>query len=246
MIQHLDLQALRRSTPPSVPWQVPSFLAQGALTLFVGEPGTGKSLVALALGKAISEGAETMGWPCLKNKVILFDAENGESEIHRRVHALEIQENLEPCVVQNFSLGVNLSEVEDFLFHNPEIGTVIFDSLRTLWPDGDENDSGSVTNMLVPIQEMARTHSVGVILIHHMNKSGSYRGSGALTAVPEVVIELGRNRKDKDPSRRYMEWLKCRPAPAPSRKWLRIMTDEFDSVCVVPAHKPEPLELWPE
>jgi RecA-family ATPase len=252
MINALDLAELRKTDPPPIPWIVPGVLASKAVSLIYGDPGVGKSLTALALAQAITEGGEAMGLQCKKDKVLLLDAENGKDEIHRRVRALGFESGLYPCEVTGFSIDVNFVQLEDHLWHAEFPGVLLLDSLRSLWPEGDENDSASVTRLLQAVQALARNLNLAVLIIHHPNKSGGFRGSGALSAVPEIVIKVGRNFRDKDETRRYLKWEKCRLGPARSQKWFAIQASTFGQVQIVPSHAPiyspdpDKSELWPE
>lgn len=252
MIKSLSLEEMNTTKPPPIPWIVPGILASQAVTLVYGDPGVGKSITMMAIAKAITEGSDVMDLPCKKNRVLLLDAENGQDEIHRRVRALEFNSGLWACEVTSFSLDVNFDMLEDELWHAEFPGVLILDSLRTLWPEGDENDSGTVTRMLSALQTFARNYKLAVVVIHHPNKGGGFRGSGALSAVPEIVIKIGRRNKDKDETRRFLQWDKCRLGPARNMKWFAVQGSDSGEVQIVPSHAPiwspdpEVSELWPE
>lgn len=252
MITELNLAELRATEPPPIPWIVPGVLANKAISLIYGDPGVGKSLTALALARAITDGGAAMGLQCRRDRVLLLDAENGKDEIHRRVKALGFERGLFPNEVRGFSLDVNYEVLEGLMLSCEYPGVLILDSLRTLWPEGDENDSGTVTRMLTTLQALARQYEIAVLIIHHPNKSGGFRGSGALSAVPEIVIRVGRNYRDKDETRRFLKWEKCRLGPARSQKWFAIQGSTNGQVQIVDSHAPqyshdpEKSELWPE
>lgn len=252
MIQPLDLQVLKTTEPKPVPWIVPGMIAKGALTVIYSMGGLGKSILLMAICKGITEGTEVVGMRCKQSPVLSLDAENGQDEIHRRVVALGFEQDYYPNVVTDFSIEINLQSLEDLydsLFPNlPAV--LILDSLRTLWPEGDENDSGSVTRMLTALQIFARKYDMAVVLIHHSSKAGGFRGSGAIQNVPDIVIELGRKFKDKDETRRYLRWEKCRLGPARKQQWFAIQSNDFGQVQILASHAPiwnsdpEKSELW--
>jgi RecA-family ATPase len=98
---------------------------------------------------------------------------------------------------------------------------VILDSLRTLCPELDENSSDEVTMMLSGIQTLARESDVAVLILHHLNKTGTFRGSGAMTAVPEIVIRMYGDENDQY-NRRSLTWEKFRLGSRPDRKWITL------------------------
>lgn len=240
-VRWLDVTELKATTPPPVPWLVEGFAAQGALTMLVGEPGQGKSYLALALAAGVCRGNDAAGFPIAKRRnAAIFDAENGASEMHRRLASLDYPEGLNVGVTESgFDLERQLYEIEEA---GSELGTelIVLDSFRTLWPGGDENDSDEVTRVLAGIQQVARTTDTAIVVLHHRNKSGGYRGSGAIAAVPEILIHMGSNPRDKDQARRSLYWEKCRVGRRPAKKWIRLADG------VEEAFAPSGDELWPQ
>ena len=165
---------------------------------------------------------------CHAGRVLIVDTENGSYETHRRVHALGLPatvEVYEPDDGQRFDLRTDLGHLERLLTqHKPDL--LVLDSFRTLW-GGEENDSGDVARVLDPLRNLVRKHKAGTILLHHSGKGagGSYRGSSAIGASAELGFTLARAEDDEDRDRRSLACWKCRPAPTPSRAWLRLSVE---------------------
>jgi hypothetical protein len=109
---------------------------------------------------------------------------------------------------------------------------LVLDSWRSLW-GGDENDSGEVARVLDPLRNMIRRYHVGAILIHHMRKGGGYRGSSAIGASVENVIELSRHDEDPDRRRRRLRNPACRFEQEADDRWLRIEADRDRGLLLV-------------
>ena len=101
----------------------------------------------------------------------------------------------------------------------------MLDSYRSLWPGGDENDPAAVAAALDPLRNLIRSEGAAAVLLHHLAKNArsSYRGSTAIGAAVELGFKLSRS--DDDPERedrRRLDCFKCRPAPEPARRWVRL------------------------
>ena len=219
----LDLARMVSENPPPVPWIVDGLAVRGALTLLTGREGEGKSLLTLALATGIADGSEVAGFDCKPGTALIVDGENGEHEIWRRVHCLGLPPTgVVPVEADGFDLR-RLVELEALLaVHRPAL--LVLDSFRSLWPGGDENDSAAVASVLDPLRALARRFDVATMLLHHLPKGGSsYRGSTAIGAAVKLGFKL--TRADGDPERRErrrLECFKCRPAPEPDARWLRL------------------------
>jgi hypothetical protein len=110
--------------------------------------------------------------------------------------------------------------------HKPSV--VVLDSLRSLAPELDENDSRAAEAALRPVSRLAQQRDVPVLLLHHAGKTGvEYRGSTAIGAAVELGFTLSRH--DDDPAkatRRKLTCWKCRPDREPPPRWLSLDADD--------------------
>lgn len=224
-LRWLDVGRMTRESPPPVPWVIDGLAARGMLTVLNGREGDGKSLLAMALAAGVATSQDEAGLVCHGGRVVVVDAENGQSEIHRRVRTLELPaEGIECYEAQGFDLRHDLLELDAMLEkHKPDL--LVLDSFRSLWA-GEENDSGEVAAALDPLRNLVRRRNAGTLLLHHSGKvNGAYRGSSAIGASAELGFKLAREDGDDDPTRCYLETWKCRPAERPPRRWLRLAVE---------------------
>jgi hypothetical protein len=83
---------------------------------------------------------------------------------------------------------------------------IVLDTLANLWPVRDENDAAEVQAALMPLHGIAGETGAALLLVHHLRKGDGEeatgtRGSGALAAFVDTILELRRfnpkNRKDR-------------------------------------------------
>lgn len=221
-VRWINTKEIKDVPPPQVEWVVEDLAAVGHVTLLVGAPGQGKSFLMSALAKGVASGGfDVGGFRTSPGGVVIFDAENGAAEIHRRVHTLGLFDNTRIADVSGgFSIVADREEIMWACTPATE-KLLVLDSLRTLAPGVDENSSDEVTAMLSSVQEIAQECEVAVVVLHHLNRAGEFRGSGAMTAVPEIVIRMYGDLNDQF-NRKTLTWEKFRLGQRPDRKWITL------------------------
>lgn len=225
-IRFLDVANMAAKAPPPVPWLAPPLLPRAALTALYAPGGDGKSLLSMALAAAIAHGGELAGIECEHGVTVYLDAENGEHEIHRRVHTLGLPASgVQVADASRLDLRRDMAEVEAVVREKtPDL--LVLDSFRSMTPGMDENDTGQTARALDPLRRLAHESGAAILLIHHANKAGKdYRGASSIRDGVDVLWHLGRQDGDPDPLRRFMHNVKMRVAPDGGRLWLRVSID---------------------
>jgi hypothetical protein len=195
----------------AVPWIWEKVLAHGHITLFTALWKSGKtqmlSCLLPCLGRDIGK---FCGLDTYQTRVLLC-SEEPESIWASRRDALGIQGHAE-LMIRPFNAKPTPEEWTQFvgyiagLVHDENFGLVIFDPLSGLWPVSNENDSAEVQAALMPLRKITEA-GAGLCLVHHPRKSDgqegtSARGSGALAAFADILIELRRFTPDSMEDRR--------------------------------------------
>lgn len=245
-LRKLDLADLASREPEPIPWKIDKLAAKGELTMIFGIGGIAKSLTMLALSNGVIHGDEVAGIECHFGSAIYLDGENGEREIHRRVRGLGLSADMALYEVT----GLNLNDPEDFAEIERIIAAksaisddgfvAIFDSLRTLLPGAEENDSGEMSRALTKLRMLAQRYDVAIVVIHHADKLGrTFRGSSAIRDQVSLSFKLGREKDDPDRRRRFLETDKFRIGDEPERRWFRLVI-EPPQIYVEAAEAPDP------
>lgn len=238
-IRFLDVANMVATPPPPVPWLAPPMLPRAALTALYAPGGDGKSLLSMALAVAIAYGSELAGIECKHGMTVYLDAENGESEIHRRIYRLGLPSSgVQVADASGLDLRRHMSAVEAIV-DNRKPDLLVLDSFRSMTPGMDENDTGQTARTLDPLRRLAHESRAAILLIHHANKAGKdFRGASSIRDGVDVLWHLGRHESDPDPTRRFLHNRKMRVAPDGDRLWLRLDVDR-DRVLIDQAEPPD-------
>ncbi|MBR2166916.1 MAG: DNA repair protein RadA [Paludibacteraceae bacterium] len=151
-------------------------LVPGSLVLLGGEPGIGKSTLALQV--LMQQG---------DRKTLYASGEESARQIKLRAERFEGQpKNL--FLLAETSLERILDHVRDI---NPEI--VVIDSIQTISTDGLEATIGSLTQVrecAARILQFAKETNIPFIIIGHINKEGALAGPKVLEHIVDTVLQF--------------------------------------------------------
>lgn len=151
-------------------------LVPGSLVLLGGEPGIGKSTLALQVLMQLGERKT-------------FYASGEESVRQLKLRAERLAGNAENLYISSeTSLERILEQVKDL---DPEV--VVIDSIQTIGTEAVDATIGSVSQVresAARILEFAKTRNIPFIIIGHINKEGSLAGPKLLEHIVDTVLQF--------------------------------------------------------
>lgn len=182
---------------PSRDWLVPDLIPARTVTLFGGDGGTGKSLLAMQLAVATATGGDWLGRDVTPGRALVMSAEDDADELHRRLADIVRAEGLGFEDLDRLTAGSLAGEdallamldragrmVQTPLFDDLERraealcgGLMVLDTLADLH-SGDENNRAHARHFIGLLRGLAIRHGVTVVVLAHPSLSGMASGSG--------------------------------------------------------------------
>lgn len=238
-------------TPQQVRWLVANRIPAGKVTLFVGDPGLGKSFVALDLAARVSQGRLAR-----KGDVILLSAEDDPSDTIRprleaaeadltRIHhlkAVKVQEG-DKIREKGLCLDRDIAQIAETIKQHTGTVLVIIDPLSAYMGSTDANSDEQVRSILTPLTQLAADTGVAIVCIKHLNKAQEkaaiYRTGGSIGFVAASRMAWMFRKDPTDRTKGQMLLLKSNLGKDPGGLAYSIETTESGQGRV--AWEPQPI-----
>jgi hypothetical protein len=215
--------------PRSVEWLWPARLPAGKLTILDGDPGLGKSFLALDLCARLSTGRPWPdGAPGREPAACIFlNGEDGEEDTTApRLRALggdpgrvTLLDGRDRDLTAPLSLPTH-ADALDALVARTQARLLVIDPVMAFFAASvnTASDQG-IRRALAPLVALARRHACAVLLLRHLNKTGGgralYRGLGSIGLVGVCRSAWLLAEESKGSARRVLAQQKTNLAPPP-------------------------------
>lgn len=171
-----------------VEWLWPNRIPFAELTLLVGDPGVGKSILSLNIAARVSTGKS---FPCdppdKKHKpagvALMCSEDNPSTTVKPRFIAAggDSQKVILLDLVRDskgdmrpFTLSTgDAARLNAQLAYHPDVRLIILDSLDAYLGIGDDHSGPKMRHALSPLVTIARDHNLAVLIVHHLRKGAS-------------------------------------------------------------------------
>jgi putative DNA primase/helicase len=208
--------------PQKLHWMWPGRIPRGKLTLLIGDPGLGKSLVTVDIISRSSRGtAFPDGSACEAGSVILLSAEDDPGDTIRprldaagadvsRVHVLEavrVPRSDGSLLEKSFNLETDIAALEDALNQLRDVRLIVIDPISAYLGAADSNTNAEVRGLLAPLAALAARYGVAILAVTHLRKSGGaavHRAIASIAFVAAARAVWAVAPDPADPERRLM------------------------------------------
>jgi len=176
-----------------VDWIVKNLIPKESITMLHSIGGVGKSYLMYRIAQAVANGEPFFGLEVMQMPVFYIDFENPLPEIVERMKKMGGSENLKIWHLGHDPMPIRFDSDEWQIYKTFPPGLFIVDSLRSshLLEENSSKDASFIMARHKEIRALGNT----IILIHHENKIGGYRGSTAWFDLSDHILKFSRVRK---------------------------------------------------
>ena len=223
--------------PPE--WLIEDYFEAGALSCLFGEPGAGKSFIAIDIALSIATGKLWHGQPVKRAPVVYLCGE-GHSGLQRRMHAWRDWHQIDwrgaPFALTKRAVPLINRQAIDALRRDVDAvlerlggapGLFVVDTLaRNFGGGGDENSTKDMTAFIDHVGAyLIEAYRAAVMLMHHTGHADKQRirGSSALKGAvdAEYHVQQGESRIIE------LSGLKMKDAPIPATRYFAMRVVEL-------------------
>ncbi len=209
-----------------VEWLWPGRIPLGKVTLLIGDPGVGKSLVALDLAARLTTNRPWPNSPSPSplaspsaSTLILNSADDLADTIRPRLDAAGADPT-RTFIVQSISdLRHDFDQLRAAVNSVPNCRLIIIDTINAYVGPADTHFQTVVRRVLAPLAELAAERGIAVLAIAHMRKNDGaalYRAAGSLGFVASARSVWTICRDENQPGRHLLLPLKSNLTAAPT------------------------------
>jgi len=189
---------------PKPNWLIEGVLPERSFCVLYGEPGCGKTFVALSMALSVAADHSWCGKPTVGGAV-LYVAPEGLYGLPLRVEAYQTRHGLSVENIRYLGDAFDLlrpDDIEELLVTLRAAGIqpvlIVLDTLARLMVGADENSAKDMGQAIAGIDSLRQETSAAALVIHHTRKNAQIeRGSSALRGAADVMIQCEMsNRRD--------------------------------------------------
>lgn len=197
LLSDLELEQM----PPTA-WLVEGVIPQGALVLLIGEPGVGKTFLALDLACSIGSGLPWQGHTVVAGTVVYVCAE-GQAGLPERLRAWKRSRGVDRVDVRFRIEAVDVLDdgsVARLLAALRELPTapalIVFDTYARALGGGSDSE-GRHAGQAISVFDQVRALGATVLALHHPGRAEKRRGRGhsVIDASMDVGLLLERKKR---------------------------------------------------
>lgn len=191
------------TSPPRENWLIKGYLATDSLSVMFGDPGCGKSFLAIDIAGHVATGRPWRGCPAKPGKV-LYIAGEGRNGLSRRFRAWfdhhgETPRNIKICLIPvalTDPAGVAALVAEIQAMPDPP-ALIIVDTINRNFGPGDENATADMTRAVAGLDAIRTVAGAAMLGLHHAGHGDKNRGRGSSVLRAAVDAEYAVEKFDR-------------------------------------------------